>query len=148
MMIPYRPEALLKKQVTRQPCVSLGTAGTAIVGVGMVTLLMLTPVALETAIAQTPENFDPPRTPWNHPDLRGIWTSNAVTGVPAERRKATLTAEDIERFTLEDPRAFTRSSDLSIPLHRDDSNVIDEYACHEGNYGMSHMLSAALKNKQ
>jgi len=80
--------------MTRRLFVSLGTA---IVGVGVVTLLMLTPVAFETAGAQTPGNFDPPRTPWGHPDLQGIWTSNAVMGVPVERRKETLTAEDIER---------------------------------------------------
>jgi len=80
--------------MTRRLFVSLGTA---IVGVGVVTLLMLTPVAFETAGAQTPGNFNPPRTPWGHPDLQGIWTSNAVMGVPVERRKETLTAEDIER---------------------------------------------------
>jgi hypothetical protein len=322
--------------MTRRLCVSLDAT---IVGVGVVALLMLTPFAFETAGAQTPGNFDPPRTSWGHPDLQGIWTSNAVTGVPAERRKETLTAEDIERrdrraelrqeqepnsdvnivwdepeterriqqpslvvdppngripvtaemqkavddwtpkhygigieswadldlwdrcitkgfptvmapmgynnayeivqtedfvaihyemihdiriipltdtpplhenirqywghsrgrwegntlvvevtnfsdktfgtqqplgsyrgggrdmrvierftlvdqstidyrATLEDPRAFTRPWELSIPLIRDDSYVIYEYACHEGNYGMAHILSAALKNKQ
>jgi len=26
--------------------------------------------------------------------------------------------------------------------------VIYEYACHEGNYGMAHILSAALKNNK
>ena len=49
------------------------------------------------AAAQAPSDFDPPRTPWGHPDLQGIWTSNAVVGVPAEQQKEVLTAEDIAR---------------------------------------------------
>ena len=90
--------------------------GTAIVGIGVVTMLMLTPVAFETAGAQTPEDFDSPRTPWGHPDLQGIWTSNAVMGVPVERSKEALTAEDVER---RDRRAALRqeqepNSDVNI----------------------------------
>ena len=66
----------------------------------------------------------------------------------------------VERFTLSDdntidyraelvdPRAFTRPWTLAIPLIRDDSYVIYEYACHEGNYGLEHILSAALKQQQ
>ena len=80
--------------MTRRLFVSLGTA---IVGIGVVTMLMLTPVAFETAGAQTADSFDSPRTPWGHPDLQGIWTSNAVMGVPVERQKESLTAEDVER---------------------------------------------------
>ena len=59
----------------------------------------------------------------------------------------TLTDENtIEyRATLEDPRAFTAPWTLSIPLIRDSGYVIYEYACHEGNYGMEHILSAAFK---
>ena len=65
----------------------------------------------------------------------------------------------VERFTLvdentidyraerEDQRAFTRPWTLGIPLIRDDSYVIYEYACHEGNYGLEHILSAALKDR-
>ena len=47
--------------------------------------------------------------------------------------------------TIEDSRGFTRPWTLAIPLIRDDSYVIYEYACHEGNYGMEHILSAAFK---
>ena len=65
----------------------------------------------------------------------------------------------VERFTLvdentidyraefDDPRAFTRPWTLGIPLIRDDSYVIYEYACHEGNYGLEHILSAAFKDR-
>ena len=48
--------------------------------------------------------------------------------MPVERPKETLTAEDVAR--------------------RDEGYVIYEYACHEGNYGLAHILSAALKQPQ
>lgn len=32
-------------------------------------------------------NWTPSRTPWGHPDLQGIWTSNGMAGVPLERAK-------------------------------------------------------------
>ena len=49
------------------------------------------------AAAQPPAGFDPPLTPWGHPDLQGIWTSNGVMGVPVEQPKEVLTDEDIAR---------------------------------------------------
>ncbi len=33
-----------------------------------------------------------PRTPWGEPDLQGIWTGDALAGVPLERPSATATA--------------------------------------------------------
>ena len=61
----------------------------------------------------------------------------------------TLTDENTidYRATLEDPRAFTAPWTLGIPLIRDESYVIYEYACHEGNYGLEHILSAAFKDR-
>jgi hypothetical protein len=61
----------------------------------------------------------------------------------------TLTDENTldYRATLEDPRAFTAQWTLGIPLIRDESYVIYEYACHEGNYGLEHILSAAFKDR-
>ena len=58
---------------------------------------VLCSVLAAPAGAQAPSGFDPPQTPWGHPDLQGIWTSNGVVGVPAERPKEALTAEDIAR---------------------------------------------------
>ena len=45
--------------------------------------------------------YSPPRTPWGHPDLQGIWTTDAEIGVPLERpvdlgTKATLTDAEFE----------------------------------------------------
>ena len=70
-------------------------AGCAVAAlVAAAALLLALPASLA---AQAPAGFEPPRTPWGHPDLQGIWTSNAVMGVPAEQPKETLTAEDIAR---------------------------------------------------
>jgi hypothetical protein len=43
-----------------------------------------------------------PKTPWGHPDLQGIWTSNGMAGVPLERPKEfgnrlSLTDEELAR---------------------------------------------------
>jgi hypothetical protein len=38
---------------------------------------------------------------------------------------------------------YTRPWTVSIPLTRDDSYQIFEYACHEGNKAIEHVLSGA-----
>src|SRR5919201_6179455 len=43
-----------------------------------------------------------PRTPWGHPDLQGVWTTDAEIGVPVERpvefgEKALLTDQELEQ---------------------------------------------------
>src|SRR5262245_48128272 len=63
-----------------------------------------------TAIGQTratqprATKYEPPRTPWGHPDLQGIW--NNVTATPLQRPanfkdKAFLTKEEAEQFARE-----------------------------------------------
>ena len=47
------------------------------------------------------------------------------------------------RATVTDPRAFSRPWTMAVPLVRDDFPVY-EYACHEGNYGLANILTAAL----
>src|SRR5438128_3771785 len=41
--------------------------------------------AAPTAGAETKKAWTVPRTPWGHPDLQGIYTSNDNVGVPVER---------------------------------------------------------------
>jgi hypothetical protein len=48
----------------------------------------------------------------------------------------------IYEFTVDDPATFTRSWTASIPMTRTKGPIF-EYACHEGNYGLAGMLSAA-----
>ena len=47
------------------------------------------------------------------------------------------------RATITDPRAFTRPWTMAVPLARDDEHTVLEYACHEGNYGLMNILTAA-----
>ncbi len=46
--------------------------------------------------------------------------------------------------TIEDPTTWTRPWTVTVTGKKDpEYSVIYEYACHEGNYGMKHILSAA-----
>ena len=49
------------------------------------------------------------------------------------------------RFTIDDPETWTQPWTAAVPLKRGTAkeNRPLEYACHEGNYGISNMLSAA-----
>jgi hypothetical protein len=52
------------------------------------------------------------------------------------------------RATISDPRSFTKPWTMAVPLIRDDGHKVLEYACHEGNYGMRNILSAAFKDRE
>jgi hypothetical protein len=45
--------------------------------------------------------------------------------------------------TIEDPKTWTRPWTFSMPLTMDDAEPIQLYECHEGNYGLRNILSAA-----
>jgi hypothetical protein len=45
-------------------------------------------------------------------------------------------------FTVDDPSTFTAPFTAAIPMQRTDAPLF-EYACHEGNYGMTNLLSGA-----
>jgi hypothetical protein len=45
--------------------------------------------------------------------------------------------------TFNDPDVWTRPWTFVMPLTRDDGQQIFEYACHEGNLGLEHILSGA-----
>jgi len=45
--------------------------------------------------------------------------------------------------TINDPDVWVRPFTFTMPLTRDDSQPIFEYACHEGNLGLEHILQAA-----
>jgi hypothetical protein len=46
------------------------------------------------------------------------------------------------RFTVDDPTTYTRPWTVAVPMTKVDIPIY-EYACHEGNYGMKNLLSAA-----
>ena len=45
-------------------------------------------------------------------------------------------------YTVDDPATFTQPFTVALPM-RQSANLIYEYACHEGNYGMVNTLSGA-----
>ena len=45
--------------------------------------------------------------------------------------------------TIDDPKTWVRPWTISMPLVRDPGYQLFEYACHEGNYAMSNILSGA-----
>ena len=54
----------------------------------------------------------------------------------------------IYEFTIEDPNNYTRPWTAMIPMRRTDGPLF-EYACHEGNYGLTGILAGARhKNTQ
>jgi hypothetical protein len=50
--------------------------------------------------------------------------------------------------TLDDPDTWTRPWTFAMPLTRDDSQQIFEYACHEGNRGLENILRAAREEER
>jgi hypothetical protein len=52
------------------------------------------------------------------------------------------------RGTITDPRSFTKPWTMAVPLVSDNEHKVLEYACHEGNYGLRNILTAAFKARQ
>jgi hypothetical protein len=46
-------------------------------------------------------------------------------------------------MTVSDPKTYTATWKVAFPITREDGYQIFEYACHEGNYAMHNLLSAA-----
>jgi len=61
-----------------------------------------------------------------------------------EERFTRLDADTLRyEATVDDPETWTRPWAVSLPLTRQPDYGMYEYACHEGNYGMRNVLSAA-----
>jgi hypothetical protein len=45
-------------------------------------------------------------------------------------------------FTVDDPSSFTRPWTVQVPMTKTD-DLLFEYACHEGNYGLSNVLAGS-----
>jgi hypothetical protein len=73
--------------------------------------------------------------------IRGVPHSDALKLIERFTRidAGTISYE----VTVEDPNIYTRPWTVAIPLTRDNSYQMFEYACHEGNKAVEHVLSAA-----
>ncbi len=105
----------------------------------------------------------------NMGDARGHWEGNTLVvettnflggrnGVGGNGNGAAPYSEDlklVERFTradaksiryevtVDDPKTYTAPWTVAFPITHEDGYQIFEYACHEGNYAMHNLLSAA-----
>jgi hypothetical protein len=80
----------------------------------------------------------------------GISTTATLKGIAQSERMHV-----VERFTradhdtilyeatVEDPQIYTTPWKVALPLNRADDYQINDYACHEGNYGLRNSLSGA-----
>jgi len=94
-------------------------------------------------------------------DPRGKWDGDTLVvettnfrEEPAYRGANPASLKLVERFTriarnkvrwsvtVDDPMTWTRPWTFAMPLTLDEKEML-EYACHEGNYGLANMLSAA-----
>jgi len=89
------------------------------------------------------------------------WISTSAAGGRIKGIPQTESLHVVERFTpidantidyeatIDDPKMFTRPWTVSVPLHRDPTYRIYEYACHEGNYAIGNILrdSRTLEKK-
>ena len=76
-------------------------------------------------------------------DGRGSTFQYATKNMKLVERFTRISDRTIDyEFTVSDPETWMRPWTAKLPWNRIDG-LIYEYACHEGNYGMEHMLSAA-----
>ena len=59
-----------------------------------------------------------------------------------ERFTRTADATLLYEYTVEDPESFVEPWTVALPMARTDGPMF-EFACHEGNYGLTNILSAA-----
>ena len=72
--------------------------------------------------------------------LRGIEQSEALKIVERFTRVDDETVS--YSVTIDDPKPFTAPWRVEMPLNRDGTYRLFEYACHEGNYGLENSLRA------
>jgi hypothetical protein len=55
------------------------------------------------------------------------------------------TSEDTIQYDaiIDDPNVYTATWKVAFPLNKDERYRIFEYACHEGNYALGHVLQPA-----
>ena len=166
--VPLRPEAEAARDYNA--CQIVQTPGYVVIHHEMIHDARIIPIDGQPHLPDTVRL-------WNG-DPRGRWDGNTlVVGTTNYNNKgwiATLAAAGrikgipqteslhvVERFTpsdadtidyqptIDDPQMYTRPWTVSIPLHREPTYQIYEYACHEGNRSVGNVLrdSRALEQR-
>ena len=78
--------------------------------------------------------------------VRGIEQSEALKIVERFTRVDDDTID--YSVTIDDPKPFTAPWTVAMPLNRDNTYQIYEYACHEGNYGLENSLRSGRAEDQ
>src|SRR5580765_7243933 len=77
------------------------------------------------------------------------WISTSAAGGRIKGIPQTESLHVVERFTtIDDPKMYTGPWTVSIPMHRDPTYRIYEYACHEGNRSVGNILRDARTLEQ
>lgn len=79
----------------------------------------------------------------NFRDESAYRNANAATLRLIERFRRGAPDKVLWAVTVDDPETWTSPWTFRLPLTIDDSQPVLEYACHEGNYGLRNILSAA-----
>ena len=79
----------------------------------------------------------------NFKDRSTYRNANAATLRLVERFTRTASDRIEWAVTVDDPMTWTRPWTFSMPLTMNDGEAVLEFACHEGNYAMPHILSGA-----
>jgi hypothetical protein len=78
--------------------------------------------------------------------IKGIPQSEALRVIERFTRVAADTIQ--YEVTIDDPNVYTKPWKVSFPFSRDPKAQMFEYACHEGNYAMSNILSGARADER
>jgi hypothetical protein len=71
------------------------------------------------------------------------------TALKITERYTRISPERIDyKMTIDDPKTWTAPWTMEFPLDRDDDYGMFEYACHEGNLAMFHILSGARADER
>jgi len=70
-------------------------------------------------------------------------TPVSAQGTVTERFTRIARNELLYQFTVDDPSTWTRPWTFAMPLTANESEPLLPYECHEGNYGLRNILSAA-----